>query len=103
MNEKVLAVVRPTAFTSHYTVQCSDGMLQVRTVHTCPSCGLRRLIVWSDDNSMLFADLIFGFRSNKKCGTINIQSYCRQCRSAITCLTCRSFPSCSDKEVLKNG
>lgn len=103
MNEKVLAVVRPTAFTSHYTVQCSDGSLQVRTVHTCPRCGCRRLIVWSDHNSMLFADLIFGFRSNRKCGTINIQSYCRKCRSSIVCHTCHSSSFCHDKECVNNG
>lgn len=82
MNEKVLAVVRPTAFTSHYTVQCSDGSLQVRTVHTCPRCGFRRLIIWSDSNSMLFTDLLFGFRKTKN-GVVHVQSYCRQCRRAV--------------------
>lgn len=89
MNEKVLAVARPTAFTSHYTVQTSDGTLQVRTVHTCPRCGYRRLIVWSDDNSMLFADLLFGFRTTKN-GVAHVQSYCRQCRSAVALRTFRN-------------
>ena len=86
MNEKVFSVVRPTTFTSHYTVQCSDGSLQVRTVHTCPRCGFRRLIIWSDSNSMLFTDLLFGFRKTKN-GVVHLQSYCRQCRSAVALRT----------------
>lgn len=50
MNEKVLAVVRPTASTAYYIVQTSDGTLQIRTVCSCPRCGYRRLIARSVDN-----------------------------------------------------
>ena len=88
MNEKVLAKFQPSPFTTHYTVRRSDGSLDVRTVHTCPCCGTRRLIIWSDENSLLFADIVFGFRKcksgfNTEYGNIHVQSYCRNCRSHL--------------------
>lgn len=79
MNEKIFSEVHTTPFTTHYTVICSDGSLECRTVHRCPKCGTGRLIVWRDSNSMLFADIVFGFR--KIGGVPHIQSYCRSCRS----------------------
>ena len=39
MNEKIFSVVRTSPFTAHYTVECTDGSLEVRTVHRCPKCG----------------------------------------------------------------
>lgn len=99
MNEKVLWRGNTSPFTAHYTVQTSDGSksrLTCRTVHTCPSCGLRRLIIWNDDNSMLFADLVFGFRETKN-GVLHVQSYCRSCRSRV------SSSVFSEIEVKNNG
>lgn len=81
MNEKVFQVVRTSPFTAHYTVRRTDGILEARVVHKCPRCGVSRLIIRSDVNLMLWADIVFGFRNVD--GFEHIQSYCRSCRSAV--------------------
>lgn len=101
MNEKVLSVVRPTPFTTYYTVKRTDGFIEKRTVHRCPKCGVTRLIIRNDENSMLWADIVFGFRSCN--GNEYIQSFCRSCRCRPRSTVSKSLVNVVVRYILSNG